>query len=186
MASISGVMRCDMPQPTTHRHGTLFQSEPLLELDFDEVGPWRRDALGKATVELLHRRDLGAGYPHRLREPHPVEIGPPEIEHVERLAAGVAGSDIGQLTLEDRVGAVREQKSRHVESFARLGPLRLQGVHAAAVASSGFASLTTGAGVRLVPTASASASSAPIGSSSIVHSTWPWQSSGDSRLGLFG
>src|SRR5690348_15125922 len=47
-------------------------------------------------------------------------------------------------------------------------------------------SLTTGAGVRIAPTASASASSAPIESSSGRDSTCPSQSGGVSTLGLSG
>ena len=42
------------------------------------------------------------------RKTHPVEIGVAEIEHVERLAARIAGPDIGELALEDRVAPVRE------------------------------------------------------------------------------
>src|SRR6516162_8362967 len=80
----------------------------LLEHDLDEKRAGGGNALGKAVVERLHRRDLRAGHAHRAGKTHPVEIGVAEIEHVERLAARIAGPDIGELALEDRVAPVRE------------------------------------------------------------------------------
>ena len=38
---------------------------------------------------------LAPGHTHRARQPHPVEIGVAEVEHVECFAAGIAGADIG-------------------------------------------------------------------------------------------
>src|SRR5215469_6228929 len=117
------------------------------EHDLDQKRAGGRDPLGEAVVELFHRRDLRPGDPHRTRQPHPVEIGVAKIEHVERLAARVAGADIGELALEDRVAPVREQEGGDVEPFARLRPQGLQGVHAAAVAFEAD-DLAVGAGDR--------------------------------------
>ena len=105
-----------------------------LQHDLDEEWARRGNPFGEAVVERLHCRDPRAGHAHRARETHPVEVGMAEIEHVERLAAGIAGADIGELAAQDRVAAVREEQRRHVEPLARLRPQRLQGVHAAAVA----------------------------------------------------
>src|SRR5262249_5998874 len=83
-------------------------SASRLQYDLDEKWTGGGDPFGKAVVERLHRRDLRTGHAHRARQPHPVEIGVAEIEDVECFAPRIAGADIGELALEDRVAAVRE------------------------------------------------------------------------------
>src|ERR1700739_1855338 len=78
----------------------------LSEHNLDQKWAGRGDALGKAVVEGFHRRNPRAGDAHRPCQTDPVQVGVPEIEHVERLAAGITGADIGELAFEDRVAAV--------------------------------------------------------------------------------
>src|SRR5260370_6899901 len=80
------------------------------------------DALLQAVVERLHRGDPRSRNPHRARQPHPVEVRVTDIEHVERLAAGVAGADIGELAAQDRIAAVRAEEGGDVDALAGLRP----------------------------------------------------------------
>src|SRR6516164_6966757 len=68
----------------------LLELASLLKHDLDKERAGGGDPLGKAVVERLHIRDFRPGHPHRARQPHPVEIGMAEIEHVERFAEGIA------------------------------------------------------------------------------------------------
>src|SRR5579885_2536236 len=76
--------------------------------DLDEERARRGEAGGEMAVELVHVGGARAGHAEAPGQPDPVDVGAVEIEHVERLAARVAGPDIGQLALQDPVGAVGE------------------------------------------------------------------------------
>ena len=58
----------------------LLELASLLKHDLDKERAGGGDPLGKAVVERLHIRDFRPGHTHRTCEPHPVEIGVPEIE----------------------------------------------------------------------------------------------------------
>src|SRR3954452_1514344 len=75
----------------------------------DQIGPLHGEAARERLVELVHVFNALARHAHAAREMDEVEIGPREIEHVERLAPDVLGADVRKLVAQDCVGLVVEQ-----------------------------------------------------------------------------
>ena len=73
-------------------------------------------------VERVHRLDALARHAHAARQRDKIEIGTREVHHVERLAADILRTDIGELVAQDRIGAVVEDHRRDVQALARLRP----------------------------------------------------------------
>ena len=72
--------------------------EPLKH-DLDQIGAGCSDAFREPAIELVHITHPRAGDPHAFGHGHEIEIGSIEIEHIERLATGIAGADIGEFAL---------------------------------------------------------------------------------------
>ena len=98
------------------------RSSLALEHEVDQVGTLRAQAGGELALELLHCPGASRFHAHAAGEGGPVEDRPVELHHVERPASGLASTDVRQLILEDRVGAVVEQDRGNVEALARLRP----------------------------------------------------------------
>ena len=108
-------MHASFAHPPRPRASKLFFFIPYSTTS-DQIRPRRADTFGEAAVEPVHVGDPGARHAKALREPESQSMsGLPEVEHVERLPAGIAGPDIGQLAAQDLVGAVGEQHGRDVE-----------------------------------------------------------------------
>ena len=74
-----------------------------------------------------------------LRQRYPVEVGTPDVEHVEGAPPRSSDPEVRKLTLQDRLRAVGEDRGRNFQIFASHRPERLRRVHAAAHRPSGKA-----------------------------------------------
>src|SRR5436305_1442886 len=99
----------------------------------DEIGPPHGEPARERLVELVHVFDALARHAHAARESDEVEIGPREVEHVERLGPDILRADVRLLMAQDRVGLVVEDHRRDVEVLACLRPQRLDRVHGTAI-----------------------------------------------------
>src|SRR4029079_17890948 len=80
-------------------------------------------------LEVLDARALDA---HAVGHLHPIEPGPREIEELLGSAPRLR-ADRRELALEDLVYPIGEDAVHDIAPFARLGPERLQQIHAGAV-----------------------------------------------------